>query len=172
MMSRDLKAIIEQCNIEILEVLLSDIKLKILKFFHSPMNLFKDLVQFWNAMGTLPWKIKIWAILYPLPQLLGGLYFIRETPGLVILIGRVLSFFIGSQVHRRRPFSKLIGPIGHAHWLLILPYLLHLLMIQTLDTSLYWFIVYVCVISMISAIIDILDVVQYFQHGESSYKRG
>jgi len=109
--------------------------------------------------------------IYPLPQLLGGLYFIRETPGLVILIGRVLSFLIGSQVHRRRPFSKLIGPIGYAHWLLILPYPVYLLMIQTLGSYLYWFIVYVCVTSMMSAIIDILDVVRYFQQGESSYKR-
>ena len=32
MMSGDLKAVIEQRNLEILEVLLSDIKLKILKF--------------------------------------------------------------------------------------------------------------------------------------------
>jgi len=135
------------------------------------MNLFKDLVQFWKAMDTLPWTIKIWATFYPLPQLLGGLYFIGETPGLVILLGRVLSFIIGSQVHRCRPFSKLIGPIGHAHWLLILPYLLYLLTTQVLDTGLYWFIAYVCVVSMVSAVIDIHSVVRYFQHGESFYKR-
>ena len=135
------------------------------------MNFFKDLVQFWQAMGTLPRTIQIWAILYPLPQFLGGLYFIRETPGLVIFLGRVLSYVIGSQVHRRRPFSKLIGPIGHTHWLLILPYLFYLLTTQTLDTGLYWFIVYVCVIGMVSAVSDIRDVVGYFQHGESSYKR-
>ena len=135
------------------------------------MNLFKDLVQFWNAMGTLPRTIHIWAILYPLPQVLGGLYFIRETPGLVILISRVLSFVIGSQVHRSRPFSKLIGPIGHAHWLLILPYLFYLLTTQTLDTGLYWFILYVCVLSMVSAVIDILIVVRYFQQGDSLYQR-
>ncbi len=135
------------------------------------MNLLKDLVQFWQAMGTLPRTIHIWAILYPLPQFLGGLYFIRDTPGLVILLGRVLSYVIGSQVHRRRPFSKLIGPIGHAHWLLILPYLLTLLATQTLDAGLYWFIVYVSTLSVVSAVIDIRSVVGYFQHGESFYKR-
>ncbi|NEZ61667.1 hypothetical protein D0962_02555 [Leptolyngbyaceae cyanobacterium CCMR0082] len=135
------------------------------------MNLLKDLIQFWKAMGTLPWTIRIWAILYPLPQVLGGLYFIRETPGLVILLGRVLSFIIGSQVHRRRPFSKLIGPIGHAHWLLILPYLFHLLTTQMLDRGLYWFIMYVCVLTMVSAAIDIPIAVRYFQCGDSFYKR-
>lgn len=51
------------------------------------MNLFTDVVQLWNAMGSLPWTIQAWTILYPLPQVLGGLYFIRETPGLVILLG-------------------------------------------------------------------------------------
>ncbi len=136
------------------------------------MNLLKDLVQFSKAMSTLPWRIQIWAVFYPLPQLLGGLYFIRETPGLVILLGRLLSLIIGSQVHRHRPFSKLIGSIGHAHWLLILPYLLYLLTTQALDTGLYWFIVYVCILSMVSMVIDIHDVVRYFQHRESYYKRG
>ena len=135
------------------------------------MNLFKDLVQFWKAMGSLPRTIHIWATLYPLPQFLGGLYFIHEVPGLVILIGRVLSFVIGSQVHRRRPFSKLIGPIGHAHWLLILPYLFYVLITQKLDTGLYWFIVYVCVLSVGSIALEIRDVVEYFKHGESFYKR-
>lgn len=122
-------------------------------------------------MGSLPWRIRVWAILYPLPQVLGGLYFIRETPGLVILLGRVLSFVIGSQVHRRRPFSKLIGPIGHAHWLFILPYLLYLLATQPLGDGLHWFIVYVCVIGIVSAVIDIRDTIGYFQRGESFYKR-
>lgn len=123
-------------------------------------------------MRSLLWTIKLWATLYPLPQLLGGgLYFIHETPGLVILLGRVLSFIIGSQVHRRRPFSKLIGPIGHAHWLVILPYLLYQLTTQILETSLCWFIVYVCVVSMMSAVIDIHSVMRYFQNGESFYKR-
>ena len=122
-------------------------------------------------MGTLSWTIQVWAIFYPLPQILGGLYFIRETPGLVILLGRVLSFVIGSQVHHRRPFSKLIGPIGHAHWLLILPYLLYLLTTQALDTHLYCFIVYVSALSILSGVIDVFIVVRYFQHGESLYKR-
>ncbi|NER78573.1 MAG: hypothetical protein F6K42_03165 [Leptolyngbya sp. SIO1D8] len=59
----------------------------------------------------------------------------------------------------------------YAYWLIILPYLFYLLTTQTLDTGLYWFIVYVCVLSMVSAVIDVLIVVRYFQHGESLYKR-
>ena len=135
------------------------------------MRLINDIVEFWNAMGSLPWAIRLWAVFYPLPQVVGGLYFITELPGLVILVGRVLSFVIGSQVHRGRPFSKLIGPVGHAHWLLILPYLFYVLSTQTLEPIFYWFIVYVCVLSLVSGVIDIRDTWQYFKDGESGYKR-
>jgi len=108
------------------------------------MRLIKDSVDFWNAMSSLPRSIQIWAILYPLPQVIGGLYYIQEKPGLAIFLGRVISFVIGSQVHRRRPFSKMIGPIGHAHWLLIVPYLVIVLTTESLNKDFYWFIVYVC----------------------------
>ena len=136
------------------------------------MRLLKDIVQFGKDMSSLPWAIQIWAVLYPLPQLLGGLYFVRETPGLVILIGRILSFIIHSQVHRIKPFSKLIGPIGHVHWVLIIPYLVYVLVAEPPREIFYWFIVYVVVLSAISAVIDLRDVMRYFQHGYESYKRG
>ena len=135
------------------------------------MNLFKDLIEFGKAMASLPWTIQLWAALYPLPQLIGGLYFIQETPGLVILLGRLASFIIGSQVHRRRPFSKLIGPIGHAHWLLILPYLFFVLAQQSVGPGLYGFISYVCILTLISGVIDIRDWLDFRRHGESFYQR-
>ena len=53
--------------------------------------------------------------------------------GLVIFLGRVLSGIIASQIHKRAPFSKLMGPVGHAHWLLITPYLIHQLATQDLS---------------------------------------
>lgn len=135
------------------------------------MRFLKDLVQFFNDMGTLPRSIKIWAVMYPLPQFLGGIFFIQTMPGLVILIGRVASFCISSQVHKRSPFSKLIGPIGHAHWLLIVPYLVHTLLTQALSTPLYWFVVYVVVLTLISAVIDVRDTINHFKQGNSEYKR-
>ena len=75
----------------------------------------KDLVVWFNAMGTLPRNIQVWACLYPLPQIIGGLLFIQTLPGFVILAGRILSGIVASQVHKRAPFSKLMGPAGHAH---------------------------------------------------------
>ena len=135
------------------------------------MRLIKDSVDFWNAMSSLPRSIQIWAILYPLPQVIGGLYYIQEKPGLAIFLGRVISFVIGSQVHRRRPFSKMIGPIGHAHWLLIVPYLVIVLATESLNKDFYWFIVYVCALSCISGIVDIRDTIAYFRYGDSQYKK-
>ncbi|MGA1285464.1 MAG: hypothetical protein ACO34J_15610 [Prochlorothrix sp.] len=135
------------------------------------MNLLKDSIQFSRDMASLNWKIQIWAALYPLPQLLGGIYFAREIPGFVILMGRILSFIIHSQVHRVKPFSKLIGPIGHAHWLLILPYLIYILILDPVREPFYWFIAYVVTLSSISMVIDLYEVIRYFERGDASYQR-
>lgn len=135
------------------------------------MSIFKDIQQFSKDMSSLPWYIQVWATLYPLPQVLGGLYFIQTLPGAVILLGRILSTIIASQVHKGSPFSKLIGPVSHAHWLLILPYLGFVLATQQLQAPLFWFISYVTVTSCISAVIDIRDYFRAKQHGETAYRR-
>lgn len=135
------------------------------------MNLFRDLLAFNKAMGTLPWYIQVWAILYPLPQILGGLYFIQTLPGFVILAGRVLSLIVASQVHKRAPFSKLMGPIGHAHWLLIVPYLMYALNTQNPPKPLFWFVGYVLFTTFISGIIDVLEYLAYRKHGHIEFKR-
>ena len=135
------------------------------------MSIFQDIKQFSKDMGTLPWYIQCWAISYPLPQFLGGLYFIQTLPGAVILLGRILSTIIASQVHKGSPFSKLIGPISHAHWLLILPSLGFVLATQQVEPPLFWFISYVVATSCISAVIDIRDYFNAKQNGETAYKR-
>ncbi|MEM7329195.1 MAG: hypothetical protein AAF437_10675 [Pseudomonadota bacterium] len=131
----------------------------------------KDLVVWFNAMGTLPWTIRLWAFFYPLPQIIGGLIFVQTMPGMVILIGRILSGIVASQVHKRSPFSKLMGPVGHAHWLLIVPYLVYQLATQTLSPELYAFILYVIVTTLISAVIDIKEVRTYLRRGHVEYQR-
>ncbi|MEM7359156.1 MAG: hypothetical protein AAF431_08665 [Pseudomonadota bacterium] len=135
------------------------------------MSIFQDIKQFGKDMSTLPWYIQVWATMYPLPQLLGGLYFIQTLPGAVILLGRILSTIVASQVHKGSPFSKLIGPVSHAHWLLILPYLAFVLATQQLEAPLFYFICYVVVTSCISAVIDIRDYLNAKQQGETAYKR-
>lgn len=135
------------------------------------MSVFKDIVVWFNAMGTLPWYIRLWATFYPLPQIIGGLIFIQTLPGLVILLGRILSGVIASQIHKRSPFSKLMGPVGHAHWALIVPYLIYTLATQSLSPALYAFICYVIATTLISAVIDIRELQIYLKRGHVAYKR-
>ncbi len=135
------------------------------------MTVFKDLIVWFNAMGTLPWTIRVWACVYPLPQILGGLFFIQTLPGFVILAGRVLSGIVASQVHKRSAFSKLMGPVGHAHWLLIVPYLVYELATQELAAPLFWFVSYVVGTTLISAVIDVRELMTYLKSGHVKYKR-
>ena len=131
----------------------------------------KDLIIWFKAMHTLPWNIRVWACLYPLPQMIGGLLFINTLPGFVILVGRILSGIVASQVHKRSPFSKLMGPVGHAHWLLIVPYLAYELTTRDLSTPLYWFIGYVITTTLISAVIDVRELLTYLNRGHVEYQR-
>lgn len=135
------------------------------------MSLLKDLKVWFDAMGTLPWYIKIWATLYPLPQIIGGLIFIATVPGMLIFGGRILSGIIQSQIHKRAPFSKLMGPVGHAHWLLIVPYLVVAASAHDLSATLDWFIWYVVATTLISAVFDVVDLAIYFRRGHVQYKR-
>ena len=135
------------------------------------MTFFKDIWVWFNAMGTLPWTIRLWAIFYPLPQIVGGLIFIATLPGAIILGGRVLSGIVASQIHKRVPFSKLMGPVGHAHWLIILPYLVYCLATQSLSPALFWFISYVIATSLISAVLDVMELRTYFKQGHVEYRR-
>ena len=135
------------------------------------MTLFKDVWIWFNAMGTLPWTIRLWATFYPLPQIIGGLIFIQTVPGLVILLGRVLSGIVASQIHKRAPFSKLMGPLGHAHWLIIMPYLIYQLATQDLSQPLFWFIAYVIGTTLISLVIDVFELRTYLTKGHVEYQR-
>ena len=135
------------------------------------MTLFKDIAVWFNAMGTLPWTIRLWACFYPLPQIVVGLIFIQSLPGLVILLGRLLSGVIASQVHKRTPFSKLMGPLGHAHWVLIVPYLVYELVTNSLPVPLFWFIAYVVATTVISSMIDLMELNTYLKRGHVEYRR-
>lgn len=135
------------------------------------MSFFKDIWIWFNAMGTLPWTIRLWATFYPLPQIIGGLIFIQTAPGLIIFLGRILSGIIASQIHKRAPFSKLMGPVGHAHWLLITPYLIHQLSTQELSQPLFWFIAYVVATTLISLVIDAIELRTYLKKGHVQYQR-
>ena len=135
------------------------------------MTIFKDIWVWFNAMGTLPWTIRLWACFYPLPQIIGGLIFIQTLPGIIILTGRIVSGVVASQIHKRSPFSKLMGPLGHAHWILILPYLVYELATQDLSPALFGFVSYVIGTTLISGVIDVFELRNYLKRGHVEFKR-
>ncbi len=135
------------------------------------MSIVKDVITWFNDMGTLPLRIRIWATFYPLPQIVGGLIFIQSLPGAIILLGRVLSGLVASRIHKRSPFSKLMGPLGHAHWLLIVPYLGFELATGSHSEPLRWFMIYVIGTTLISGVIDVLELVTYLRRGHVEYQR-
>ncbi|MDJ0641613.1 MAG: hypothetical protein QNJ15_02245 [Erythrobacter sp.] len=135
------------------------------------MSIVKDVITWFNDMGTLPLRIRIWATFYPLPQIIGGLIFIQTFPGAIILLGRVLSGLIASRIHKRSPFSKLMGPLGHAHWLLIVPYLVLELATGSHSEPLRWFMIYVIGTTLISGVIDVFELATYLRKGHVEYQR-
>ncbi len=137
----------------------------------TQVSIFKDFVTWFNAMGTLPWYIRLWATFYPLPQIIGGLIFIQTLPGAVIFGGRILSSLIASRIHKHAPFSKLMGPLGHAHWLLIVPYLVYELTTQEHSLPLRWFMIYVIGTTIISGVIDVFELRTYLRRGHVEYRR-
>jgi len=64
-----------------------------------------------------------------------------------------------------------MGPLGHAHWLLIVPYLVYVLATQDLSPALIGFISYVIATTMISAVIDVQELRLFLREGHVEYKR-
>ena len=76
-----------------------------------------DVGGFVVAMKSLPKSTHIWAQLFPFPQFyFGAISAISIGPssvGALYLYTRTISFIIAGQVHKRKPYSKLMGPIMH-----------------------------------------------------------
>ena len=73
----------------------------------------------------LPAKTQWWARAFPFPQLGFGAFFaVTKSPTCIaaqFLYARVISFIIAGQVHKRKPFGKIMGPIMHVPFLIVMP---------------------------------------------------
>jgi hypothetical protein len=84
----------------------------------------RDFVSWWHDMRSITSEsIHKWARLYVYPQIVFGLLFFfwigTNCMAAWYLYVRILSFIIASRVHRRWPYSKLMGPIMHAPFLIL-----------------------------------------------------
>jgi len=84
-----------------------------------------DFKTWFNDMGTLDRTVQIWASLFPLPQFVLGLWGAAwvgpDSLSAWYLYCRIESFLVAPLVHRRRPFHKLMGPIMHAPFYVLVP---------------------------------------------------
>jgi hypothetical protein len=119
----------------------------------DPFRMIRDISATSRAVG-------VWGFLLNVPQAVGGLVFIMVPEGQLVLATSVFTLVVAGQIHRRAPFSRLIG-LCHVPWLALLPWLVYRL--QTVDHSLslqLWG-SYVAATIAVSLIFDALDVYRY-----------
>lgn len=131
------------------------------------MFLISDIFKMVREISAANSKVNIWGAALNIPQLLGGLIFIRSIEGIIVFISVLVTLLVASQIHKRMRFSRLMS-LCHLHWLLVLPWLLYRLVIN--DYSLFFqiWMIYVAVTMLISLVFDVNDMLKYFK-GAKNY---
>ena len=106
------------------------------------------------------WVIYLWGGLLNIPQVVGGAIFFNEIEGQVILAILILTLIVAGQMHKKTPFSTLIG-LCHLPWLALLPWLVYRLQVVDHASSLEAWCYYVVVVITISLVFDVLDIYRY-----------
>jgi hypothetical protein len=126
-----------------------------------------DAIRLVRDIKTKGFTIDLWGTLLNVPQLIGGLIFIMTVEGLAVFATAIVTLVIAGQIHKREPFSRLIG-CCHLPWLALLPWLVYRL--QNFEHS--WLMKswgwYVAATILISLAFDVLDVYRYAR-GERKY---
>jgi hypothetical protein len=135
-----------------------------------------DIGIFCHDMSTLPWTTQIWALLFPFPQFILGLASVIfvgiSSIGAWYLYCRIVSFVMAGQIHKRYPFSKMMGPIMHLPLYGLLPIAIRWIyqqhqpqssssnvdVVHNNDTKIeefhFGFVVFTTIISSISLVLD------------------
>lgn len=106
------------------------------------------------------WAVYIWGGLLNISQLIGGVIFITKVEGQLVLATLIITLVIAGQMHKKNPFSTLIG-LCHLPWLLLLPWLLYRLVTvdHTIQLEVWGY--YVVAVIAISLVFDAFDVYRY-----------
>ena len=131
------------------------------------MFVISDIFKMISEISAANSRVNIWGAALNIPQLLGGLIFIRSNEGIIILVSVLVTLLVASQIHKRTRFSRLMA-LCHLPWLLVLPWLLYRLVIN--DYSLFFqiWMIYVAVTMLISLVLDVNDMLKYFK-GAKNY---
>lgn len=131
------------------------------------MNLILDALRMIGDIRRTSRAVDVWGAALNVPQFLGGLFFIGTPEGLVVLATLVFTLVVAGQIHRRTPFSRLIG-LCHLPWLVLLPWLVHRLLAHEHTLALKAWLAYVAVTMAVSLVFDALDVYRY-RKGERTF---
>ncbi|KPK17655.1 MAG: hypothetical protein AMJ67_12580 [Betaproteobacteria bacterium SG8_41] len=124
------------------------------------MNLLRDALLMIRDIGKASRVVNIWGALLNVPQLIGGLVFITTAEGQLVLATLILTLVVAGQIHKKTPFSRLIG-LCHLPWLALLPWLIDRLLTIEHPVQLQVWGYYVAATISISLVFDVLDVYRY-----------
>jgi len=133
----------------------------------NPLYLVRDALRMISDIRKTSRVVDAWGALLNVPQLIGGLVFITSIEGQLVLATLIFTLIVAGQIHKKTPFSRLIG-LCHLPWLPLLPWLVYRL--QTVEHSdpLQVWGYYVTVVIAISLIFDAVDVYRY-RKGEKTF---
>lgn len=126
------------------------------------MFLFFDAIKLIRDIRSKGTAIRIWGGLLNLPQLIGGIFFIATTEGLVVLVTAIVALVVAGQIHKRTPFSRLTG-LCHLPWLVLLPWLIYRLQSYDHSVLMKGWLTYVAATIFISLVLDAFDVFRYLR---------
>ena len=118
----------------------------------------------------LPRPVAIWGRALNLPQLVGGVIFIAEPEGALVLAGVILAMISAGRIHRFHPFSKLIG-ICHAWWLPVIPFVA--LRLASGEGSVFFlaWLAYTLVTMLVCIALDIRDFDRWLRGAAGDHRR-
>jgi hypothetical protein len=121
------------------------------------INMIRDIRGTGNSKA-----IRIWGPLLNVTQLLGGLVFIMQIEGQVVLMTLILTLVVAGQIHKNTPYSRLTG-LCHLPWLALLPWLIYRLL--TVEHTIYFQVwgYFVVILIEISLVFDVMDVYRYIR---------
>ena len=131
------------------------------------MFLVLDAISMIKDIRSKGGAIDLWGKALNIPQLIGGLIFVTTIEGQMILAMLIVTLVVAGQIHKRTPFSRLIG-ICHLPWIILLPWLV--VRLDTIDysTGMRFWLYYVSVTIAVSLVLDVMEVFRYVK-GEKSY---
>ena len=124
------------------------------------MYLLRDALMMIRDIGRASRVVNIWGALLNVTQLIGGLVFITTLEGQLVLATLILTLVVAGQIHRKTPFSRLIG-LCHIPWVALLPWLVYRLQTIEHPVAVQIWGYYVAATISISLIFDALDVYRY-----------